>query len=160
MIKIETSVTINRPVEDVWKFISNWENFAQWDRGVLEVRQTSEGPTAVGSTLQSVRLILGLRGIGALRVTEYEPNKLLAVKGSAASVSGSIRFTFEPIGDGTQLTETREVELGGLWKLIAPIILPMQETQGRNDLANVKRVLESPPQAEANHHNKLMSKVE
>jgi len=144
MITIETSIVINRPVEDVWKFISTWENFPQWDRGLVEVTQTSEEPTGVGSTLQSVRLFLGLRGVGALWVSEYEPNKILAVKGSEGPIAGHISFTFEPVEGGTQLTETREVELGGLTRLMAPIIRPTQERQGRSDLAKVKRILEAP----------------
>lgn len=55
MIKIEQSVIIHRPVEEVWQFMSNVENVTKWDRGVLQARQTSEGPLGVGSTLQTVR---------------------------------------------------------------------------------------------------------
>src|SRR5574341_974485 len=127
MITIETSIMINRPVEDVWNFISNWGNFPLWDRGLVELRQTSEGPTTVGSTLQSVRVFFGLRGVGELRVSEYEPNRILAARGSQGPIAGHIRFTFKPVEGRTRLTERREVELGDLWKLIAPVIRPMQE---------------------------------
>ncbi|MBF8283384.1 MAG: hypothetical protein HW378_2299 [Anaerolineales bacterium] len=43
MVKLEQSIMINRPVEEVWKFMSNWENGPKWDCGVVEARQISEG---------------------------------------------------------------------------------------------------------------------
>lgn len=35
MPTITQSVTVNRPVEEVWDFISNFENTTRWSRGVL-----------------------------------------------------------------------------------------------------------------------------
>jgi uncharacterized membrane protein len=43
MVKLEQSIMINRPVEEVWKFMSHWENGPKWDCGVVEARQISEG---------------------------------------------------------------------------------------------------------------------
>ncbi|MGH9003982.1 MAG: SRPBCC family protein, partial [Acidimicrobiia bacterium] len=78
MIKLAQSVSINRPVEEVWKFISNFENTTRWSRGVLEARQTSEGPLGVGSTLQTVVRAFGRRRTASYLVTEYEPNSAFA----------------------------------------------------------------------------------
>jgi hypothetical protein len=50
MSATEQSVIINRPVEEVWKFISNIENAPKWDRGVLAGHQISKGPPGVGTT--------------------------------------------------------------------------------------------------------------
>jgi len=144
MIKMEQSIIINRPVEEVWKFISNVENVPRWDRGVLEARQTSEGPVGVGSTAQTRRQLLGWQRIGKLRISEYVPNKIISLQGSLGSMTAQIRYAFEPVEGGTRMTGTSEVELGGLWKLITPILTPMLERDGREDLANVKRIMEAP----------------
>ncbi len=74
MIKAETSLVINRPVEKVFAFVNDSENAPQWRSSVLESRQTSEGPTCVGTTLTEVIRFLGRRIESTFEVTEYEPN--------------------------------------------------------------------------------------
>jgi uncharacterized protein YndB with AHSA1/START domain len=44
MAKFDISVTIKRPVEDVFAVISNPENAPKWQSGTLEAKQTSPGP--------------------------------------------------------------------------------------------------------------------
>ena len=145
MIRIEKSIIINRPVEDVWKFMSNIENATKWDRGVLEARQTSEGTIGVGSTLQTRRQMLGRQRIGKLRVSEYVPNRIIALQASLGQIAAAqIRYSFEPVDGGTRMTGTSEVELRGLWKLITPILTRMLARDGREDMANMKRIMEAP----------------
>jgi len=144
MIKFEHSIIINRPLDEVWNYLSNVENMPKWDRGVLEAKQTSEGLPGVGSTVQTRRQLLGWQRIGKLRISEYVPNKIISLQGSLGSMTAQIRYAFEPVEGGTRMTGTSEVELGGLWKLITPILTPMLERDGREDLANVKRIMEAP----------------
>jgi carbon monoxide dehydrogenase subunit G len=70
MTTITQSVTVNRPVEEVWSFISDFENTTRWSRGVLEARQTSDGPLGVGSMLQTVVKAFGRRRTADYLVTE------------------------------------------------------------------------------------------
>jgi carbon monoxide dehydrogenase subunit G len=144
MIKMEQSIIINRPVEEVWKFMSNIENATKWDRGVLEAKQTSEGPIGVGSTLQTRRQMLGRQRIGKYQVLEFVPNRILVLQGSLGRSTAQIRYTFEPLEGGTRLTGTLEAELRGWLKLMTPIFIPMMERDGREDMANVKRIMEAP----------------
>ena len=144
MIKFEKSIIIHRPVEEIWKFLSNVENMPKWDRGVLEAKQTSEGPPGIGSTLQTVRQFLGRRQIGNARVAEYVPNRMLALQISVGPITAQTRYTFEPVEGGTQLAQTTDIELRGWWKLITPILSPLLEKDGRDEFANTKRMMESP----------------
>lgn len=45
----------------------------RWDPGTLEVRQTSEGPLGVGTTLAAVVDFMGRRTLG-VRITTFAPN--------------------------------------------------------------------------------------
>ena len=38
MIRIQASVAINRPVEEVFRFMSDNQNALQWQSGLLEAR--------------------------------------------------------------------------------------------------------------------------
>jgi len=48
MIKFDKSIITNRPVEEVWKFISNVENLHRWNRGTRKGRVTSDSTIGVG----------------------------------------------------------------------------------------------------------------
>ena len=55
MARIEASVVIDRPAETVWKFVSDYSNYPRIDPDILEFKQTSVGPIAVGSTFEANR---------------------------------------------------------------------------------------------------------
>ena len=42
-IGASTELVMDHPVESVWEFVSNIENFGRWADGVEEPRWTSEG---------------------------------------------------------------------------------------------------------------------
>ena len=145
MIKLAQSVTVNRPVAEVWTFISNFENTTRWSRGVLEARQTSEGPMGVGSTLQTVVRAFGRRRTASYLVTEYEPNTAFAFEVTSGVMTSKARFSVEP-GEaeaGTRLTASGEVDAVGPYKLLAPILVRTLKRHSEDDLANLKRILEA-----------------
>jgi carbon monoxide dehydrogenase subunit G len=142
MSTITQSVTVNRPVAEVWDFISNFQNATRWSRGVLEARQTSDGPLGVGSTLQAVVKAFGRRRTADYLVTAYEPNHGFAFEVTSGSMTSRARYSVEPAGAGTRLTVSGEAATTGLYKLLAPILVRTIERHSEADLANVKRILE------------------
>jgi uncharacterized protein YndB with AHSA1/START domain len=58
-MKIETSIVINRPIEDVFVYSTDPENTPKWQTGLLESRVTSAGPIGAGSTIRDVRVFMG-----------------------------------------------------------------------------------------------------
>ena len=145
MIKLAQSVTVNRPVAEIWTFISNFENTTRWSRGVLEARQTSEGPMGVGSTLQTVVRAFGRRRTASYLVTEYEPNTAFAFEVTSGVMTSKARFSVEPAEAeaGTRLTASGEVDAVGPYKLLAPILVRTLKRHSEDDLANLKRILEA-----------------
>jgi carbon monoxide dehydrogenase subunit G len=143
MPTITQSVTVNRPVEEVWDYISNFENTTRWSRGVLEARQTSGGPLGVGSTLQTVVKAFGRRRTADYLVTEYEPGHAFAFEVSSGPMASRARYSVEPAGAGTRLTASGEAEVRGLYRLLAPIIVRTVKKHSAADLANLKRILEA-----------------
>ena len=144
MPTITQSVTVNRPVEEVWDFIGSFENTTRWSRGVLEARQTSDGPLGVGSTLQTVVRAFGRRRTADYLVTEYEPRHAFAFEVSSGPMTSRARYSVEPAGAGTRLTASGEAQATGLYKLLAPVLVRTLERHSQDDLTNVKRILEAP----------------
>jgi carbon monoxide dehydrogenase subunit G len=147
MTTITQSVTVNRPVAEVWDFISNFENTTRWSRGVLEARQTSDGPLGVGSTLRTVVKAFGRRRTADYLVTEYEPNRAFAFEVTSGPMTSRARYSIEPAGAGTRLTASGEAEATGPYKLLAPVLVSTVKRHSQNDLANLKRILEAPAAA-------------
>jgi carbon monoxide dehydrogenase subunit G len=143
MTAITQSVTIQRPVEEVWDFIGNFENTTRWSRGVLEARQTSDGPLAPGATLQTVVKAFGRRRTADYLVTEYEPGHAFAFEVTSGPMTSRARFSVEPAGAGTRLTASGEAEATGLYRLLAPLLVRILERHSQDDLATLKRVLEA-----------------
>ena len=145
MPTITQSMTVNRPVEEVWHFISNFENATRWSRGVLEARQTSDGPLGAGSTLQTVVKAFGRRRTADYLVTEYEPNHAFAFEVTAGPMTSRARYSVEPAGAGTRLTASGEAQARGLYKLLGPVLVRTLERHSQDDLSNLKRILEASP---------------
>ncbi|HEX8133999.1 MAG TPA: SRPBCC family protein [Actinomycetes bacterium] len=137
------SVTVDRPVAEVWDFISDFENTTRWSRGVLEARQTSDGPLRVGSTLQTVVKVFGRRHTADYLVTEYEPNHAFAFEVTSGPMTSRARYSVQPAGAGTRLTASGQAEATGLSRLLAPILVRTLERHSEDDLANLKRILEA-----------------
>ena len=142
MIKVETTVQIDRPSEEVFAFISNFENNPKWQSGQLEAKFTTEEPLRVGSTYDQVAKFLGRRVVSTFEVVEYEPNR----KVKASSTSGSFPITFtrmvEPSDEGSEVTAIIEGDASGFFRLAEPLLKVMVKNSVDSDYQNLKRILE------------------
>ena len=59
MAKFESSITINRPVEEVFAFAVDTAHAAKWQEGVIEATTTSSGAVGVGTTYRYVVQAMG-----------------------------------------------------------------------------------------------------
>ncbi len=118
---VRSSVSIDRPAEEVWKFISDFTNapkWGLWDEGKGE--QTSEGPVGVGTTFQWWEKYLGKRMVYDLQITEWEPNKKFTfwVPKLATGEPGIFVARLESMEGKTRLAMDVGFEASGLRKLI------------------------------------------
>ena len=142
MAKLEISTVINRPVEEVFAFLSNPENDPKWRSGI-EVKKTSEGPIGVGATYRTVVTALGRRIEGEIEFTEYEPNRGYAVKSKSGPFPVENGVTFERVEGGTRVTLTTVAEPGGFFKLAEPLLVSMVKRQFEADFVNLKDLMEA-----------------
>jgi len=142
MIKIENSVQINRPVEEVFAFVTNIDNLPLWAGPVTEARQTSEGPIGVGTTQIQLAQFLGRQLETTQEVTEYKLNKKLSTKSTSGPLPLEIHYTFEPFGEGTKIMVEADLDAGGFFKLAEPLAGRMLNRQTASDVQTLKELLE------------------
>ena len=142
MIRVETSVHINRPAGEVFAFIANFENNPLWQSGQVEARFTSEGPLRVGSTYDQVAKFLGRQIVSTFEVLEYEPGRMV----KASSTAGSFPITFtrmvEPAGGGADVSAVVEGDSSGFFKVAEPLMARMVQRSVDADYQNLKRIME------------------
>lgn len=138
-------VVIDRPVEEVWRFMIDIANMPRWEDSRAHWKQTSEGPIDSGSTFQSSIRFLRWEYKADLRIAEFEPNRKFAVEALNGFGKGTkMSYLMEPVeGQKTRLSRVTELELHGPAKLLRPFQAPLVRKTGGMEANNVKRILES-----------------
>jgi uncharacterized protein YndB with AHSA1/START domain len=142
-MRVDQTVVINRPIEEVFALLADFEKLSQWDTAVDEAEKASQGPMGVGTTVREVFHFLGRRIESTGVVVEYEPNSKFAIKTTSGPLPAELTETLEPVEGGTRVTFTAELELGGVVKLAEPIIARMFRTQVKGSTASLKHFLET-----------------
>jgi uncharacterized protein YndB with AHSA1/START domain len=143
MATLEISIVINRPIEEVFAFVSNPESSPKWISGISESMITSAGPIGVGTTYRSVLTFMGRRIETEAEFTEFEPNHSYAQKNKSGPFPMQNRETFERVEGGTRVTLALVGEPGGFFKLAEPLLVSMLKRQYQADLANLKDLMEA-----------------
>jgi hypothetical protein len=147
MAQFKTSLLIRRPIEDVFAFVSNYQNSPRWVSGALEHTKISAGPIGVGTVIRTTGRTLGLRIEATRLVTAYEPYSKYAFKSEYQQMPVATTFLFEPVPSGTRLTVMVEGKPTGLFKAATPFVLGAIRQQFEGDLRRLKALLEAPPPA-------------
>lgn len=97
---------VDRPIDDVWAFVSTVERMDEWVDGVSDVRRHDEGDLAVGSTFESKYTYRGETFDVEYEVTHLDPPHRLDVRSTEGPFpfAGSIRLV-EAAG-GTEVSNT------------------------------------------------------
>jgi Polyketide cyclase / dehydrase and lipid transport len=76
-------------------------------------------------------------------VTEFEPDRRLAIRGTIGPLEGALTYELEPAGETTRLTNAAQLHASGLGKLVAPIATGRIRDAVKANLAVLKELLES-----------------
>ena len=142
MFQVQVSIVINRPLEEVFAFLSDLENNLKWRSGMLEAKKTSTGPIGMGTTYRMINNFFGRQVEGEAVVTEYKPNRKYATMNKSGLPIKTQR-TFEPVKGGTRVTFSVETELGKFFKPIEPLLASIGKRRVEADAITVKNLIEA-----------------
>lgn len=142
MIKVEKSVVINKPVEDVFNFVSAEGSYTKWQAGVTDVIE--EGPrNTVGSQFTEVRKFMGQELRTTLEQTEFVPGARWGAKVVKGPVPYEVTMTFESVDGGTRITTCVDGEPKGFFKLAEGMVASQLEKSLEEDGLKLKEILEA-----------------
>src|SRR5260370_24713141 len=140
-LKAESTITIQRPIEEVFTYITNTQEVPKWSP-VKELKQTSEGALGIGTTVTQVVEFLGRTFESTTEVTGYDPPKAFAFKATSGPVLFEQHFTLSSTGGGTTVNAVLEGEPGGLFKLAGPLLPSTAQKQFDEQLGKLEKRLE------------------
>ncbi len=136
------SVTVQRPIADVFAFMADGEQCPRWRSGVLDIKRVS-GEGLGTRYAQGVRGPMGRRIAADYEITAYEPNHRIEFQTTAGPVRPHGRYDFEVLDGGTRLTFTLEAQLSGLRKLLMGSMVQRTMDAEVAALDGVKRLMEA-----------------
>ncbi len=138
MANIETSISISKPVEKVFAFLTNVQNQKIGNSSIDEI--VTDGKIAVGSHYKVKMTVMGRAFESEHEITEMVPNKKFAIKTLAKPPASPVTnvYTLEPDGSGTKLHLSMDaVVMPGTEGMVVPQLRAGLDTA----LAGIKKAL-------------------
>ena len=123
MATFENTVMISRPIEEVFAFLSDFENVPKWNYAIVETHKVSEGPVGVGTIYQQVRSVPS-RSKERFEVTAYNPPRQLEIRGQLGPFPSRLAYALAAVPEGTRITNAVELELRGPGRLLGRVAVP------------------------------------
>lgn len=147
MESIDFTITIERSVEDVFRVITTPELSPRWSENAIEEHITTPGPVGIGSRRRAtVRRLGGGTWENEIEVTEFEPNRRIAVRSVESFVPFAAAWTVVPAGgDGTgaQVDWHWDVQLQGWMRPLGPLVRALFRRSFGSDLVRLKSMMEA-----------------
>jgi uncharacterized protein YndB with AHSA1/START domain len=142
MVNFNISMTIYRPVKQIFDYVSTPENDFQWQYGTLASTWISEGDNQVGAHFRSVGHLLGHRVQSTYEVTEYEPNAKYGFKSLSGPLLSQTSYTFEMANGSTKVNFSMQANVVNFLQMNESVLEKRMKKQFKENLAMLKDLLE------------------
>ena len=141
MVRIESSIQVPVPVQDVFTFLSRCESHQRFIPRMTELHQTPAGSFAAGTKLSGMLNYFGMRIPVQYEIIELKSNRALTMNGQM----GSIRFQ-----DGYILSTAEPASRIKFWlelypprpaRVVSPLLGVIGKIHAWETLRNLKREL-------------------
>ena len=141
-MRVEIQIPIERPVEDVFAYITNFENNPQWQNGMVSCTFTTEQPVGEGSRYTQIAEFAGRTIESKFIVTKFIPNERVEFETTESTFPIQIVRAVKPIPNGTQVEAIITGQPSGLIKLLSPFTGWMMRRSIQADYQRLKDLLE------------------
>lgn len=136
---MRATTLINRPTEDVYRFVSDPANDVHWRTGVTDSGLTSEPPLRLGSNGYAT----AGNQTSRWSVTAITTGSSVDWELTEGPFAGTGGYRLEGVDGATRFTLLADVEPKGLLRLLGPLFGRMGRKQNQADVEKLKSILES-----------------
>jgi carbon monoxide dehydrogenase subunit G len=141
MTTIERTVTVDRPLEKVFEYLSDFTNTNEWDPGTVETVRVS-GDGGVGTTYRNTSSFAGRKTRLTYVVEQLDPGKVFALRGENGTVVAHDTMSFARTATGTRVTYRAVFDFKGVVKYLAPLMAPLFKRLGDEARKGMQKALE------------------
>ena len=141
MTSVEKSIVIDRPVEEVFSYASDWQRWHEWFVGVSPFRPVTEIQKGNGTRYAYKASVMGMKMPVETEIHDFIPNKGWNGR-STRGVPHRTHWKFEKAGEGTRFTYGLDFKMPIplLGKILDRSILkPQWENIIESSLQNLKK---------------------
>lgn len=149
MNTFEYSVEIEAPVEQVWAFSNDPENWTRINPSLRDLEIVEE--TDDGYVVDATYKMLGTSFDADIETTVVDEFEHTCSTFDSDGMSGEMHFYFRETDLGTEVTQTVEYEFGDsmVERILEPVAKRSNARQWKNALINAKELIEAEAEAEA-----------
>ncbi|MEO3935391.1 SRPBCC family protein [Dermatophilaceae bacterium Soc4.6] len=146
MPTVSRTFTVTPPPQQVLDYLADFGNAPQWDPGTETCRQNGAGPVEVGTSWHNVSTVVGVTTELTYTLREKAPDHIVLV-GENDSSTSTDTITVVPVGTGSEITYTAELEMHGAAKLATPVMKLVFEKLASDTEEQMTTVLNALPSA-------------
>lgn len=133
----EVSEKIDRPLEEVWRYLSDPSLYASWMPGIEEGYVQGGKQLALGSTIVFVA-----RGAKrSSQIIAFEPQKKISLRSTQGPITATYDYTLSINGDEILVSLVADCSARGWGVLIAPLVRVLVRRADRDQLVHLKAAL-------------------
>lgn len=143
MINLEISTLVDRPVDEVFEFMSDPLNLPKWQGMVERIEQVVPGAAGLGAKFNVHAEVMGRTMLGLMEITALEPPTKFGFKNKAGPMEVNIMVTLTPVGTGSKVTLNLQGNPQGVLKFAEGPLGKQIKIQMETNLLKLKSVLEA-----------------
>lgn len=141
MIEFANTVVVDRPVSEVYDYLSDLEHVPDWNWAISRTEKLTSGPPRVGTRYRQTRTV-PQTATETLEISGLEPDRVVEIQGTLAGMPAQLRYTLEGTGPETEITNTVHLVVGGVLQLAAPALGRRIDRAVASNLKDLKKRLE------------------
>tara|TARA_B100000508_G_scaffold130948_1_gene118711 strand:+ start:4206 stop:4664 length:459 start_codon:yes stop_codon:yes gene_type:complete len=149
IMELSVSVEINKPREEVWKAIVDFENCSNYIESITDL-QVLEKPadTLIGFKWKETRVLFGKEATETMWITDYVENEYYQTRAESHGSIYKSWLSIEQVGDKSQLTMSFEGQAQSFFAKVFSVLMGsmMKGSMKKallKDLNDIKGYLES-----------------
>lgn len=147
MIHLMSSILIDRPIRQVFDFVSAPENDFQWRYGTLAAATLPKQSGTLQTFFRSIGHLMGRRNLGTFEVTEFVPDKKYSFRSLSGPLHSSTSYILASIharaGSVTKLDISTRVSAPDFFQITERLMGSTMRAQLQEDGASLKKLLEA-----------------
>lgn len=139
-MKIQRTITVDRPLAKVFDFMSDFTTTMEWDPGTVRtVRQSGDG--GVGTTYLNTSKFAGRETELVYVVEDVTPQRRFALRGENKTLVAHDTMEFSGDDERSTVTYTADFALKGLTRFVAPLMAPLFTKLGNDAERGMREAL-------------------